>query len=268
MLEHDFVDICEGWTMSRFRLVTLDVTNTLLKISGSPGHQYAAVASIYGVKAKVSDINTSFKYRYRQYSEKYPNFGSAVGMSSYKWWTDLVKDCFKSVADASVNSQVLPTTNQDETLTQIANHLYLHFSTAKAWEILPGAEDLLQSLKADGVMIGAISNFDGRLEKILSCLALRHYFDFVTASAKVGYEKPDRRIFEHALALSKIPASESVHIGDSYEKDYLGAVNVGMTGYLVHKGNEPLKNIDPKFVVQELGELPECLRVRTMSTEL
>ena len=54
------------------------------------------------------------------------------------------------------------------------------------------------------------------------------FFDQVITSEKVGVKKPNPLIFEYALEVSGAGAHESVMIGDNFEADILGAMNVGM----------------------------------------
>jgi putative hydrolase of the HAD superfamily len=43
----------------------------------------------------------------------------------------------------------------------------------------------------------------------------------------VGFEKPDRRIFEHALAAMGATGADAIHIGDSWAADVRGALGAG-----------------------------------------
>ncbi len=54
------------------------------------------------------------------------------------------------------------------------------------------------------------------------------YFDQIITSEKVGFKKPNPKIFNYALSLATAKADESIMIGDNFEADILGAKNVGM----------------------------------------
>lgn len=50
-------------------------------------------------------------------------------------------------------------------------------------------------------------------------LKLSQYFDFVLASSLAGHEKPDKCIFEQALAMAgNISPEDTLHIGDDVNK--------------------------------------------------
>jgi putative hydrolase of the HAD superfamily len=55
------------------------------------------------------------------------------------------------------------------------------------------------------------------------------------ASGSVGYEKPSPEIFKLASKMSNTPLERMMHIGDSYENDYLGAESVGIMGVLLDR---------------------------------
>ena len=52
--------------------------------------------------------------------------------------------------------------------------------------------------------------------------------DSVVDSEIFGVEKPDRRIFEHALSLASVAPSAAVHVGDLYAVDVVGAAGAGI----------------------------------------
>jgi len=54
------------------------------------------------------------------------------------------------------------------------------------------------------------------------------YFDQIITSEKVGVKKPNPKIFEYAMNVTGAGAQESMMIGDNFEADILGAMNVGM----------------------------------------
>ncbi|HMC00317.1 MAG TPA: YjjG family noncanonical pyrimidine nucleotidase [Flavobacteriaceae bacterium] len=56
---------------------------------------------------------------------------------------------------------------------------------------------------------------------------INHYFDTVTNSEEVGVKKPNPKVFNFALNLAQADVETSIMIGDNYEADILGALNVG-----------------------------------------
>ena len=63
----------------------------------------------------------------------------------------------------------------------------------------------------------------GKLEKA----KINHFFKTVTNSEMVGVKKPHPKIFNHALEQASAQPQQSIMIGDNYEADILGALNMG-----------------------------------------
>ncbi|MBP0903430.1 YjjG family noncanonical pyrimidine nucleotidase [Mariniflexile gromovii] len=55
-----------------------------------------------------------------------------------------------------------------------------------------------------------------------------HYFKTITNGEDIGIKKPHPEIFHHAVKKAKTEMSRSIMIGDGYEADIEGAINVGM----------------------------------------
>ncbi len=91
--------------------------------------------------------------------------------------------------------------------------------------------------------LGVISNADGHIHQVLGCAGLAQYFDKITDSGVVGYEKPDRRIFQAALQAMGAEPNQSLYVGDIYAIDYVGATTAGIQGLL----------IDPDRVYRDWG---------------
>src|SRR5260370_37951384 len=64
----------------------------------------------------------------------------------------------------------------------------------------------LKKLKDRGLILGVVSNSDGRVESALEQAGLASYFDFLIDSFLVGVEKPDPAIFRIATERAQIVA--------------------------------------------------------------
>ena len=78
-----------------------------------------------------------------------------------------------------------------------------------------------------------VSNSDGTVEDGLKDRGLHEYFDAVIDSHVVGFEKPDGRIFECAIAASGARAESTLHVGDLYFADVVGARGAGLHALLL-----------------------------------
>ncbi len=106
--------------------------------------------------------------------------------------------------------------------------------TVRLWStVLPGVPQALRDLRQVGLTLVAVSNSDGTVEHTLEKVGLREHFDAVIDSTVVAVEKPDPRIFQ--LALDKVNADpfRTLHVGDLYEVDVVGARAAGLHVALV-----------------------------------
>ncbi|NNL32352.1 MAG: noncanonical pyrimidine nucleotidase, YjjG family [Flavobacteriaceae bacterium] len=75
-----------------------------------------------------------------------------------------------------------------------------------------------------------------------------HYFDTVTNSEMVGVKKPDPKIFNHALNMARADVQNSIMIGDNYEADILGALQLGIEAicfnYHKERIDDSVKTVD------------------------
>lgn len=94
----------------------------------------------------------------------------------------------------------------------------------KLWTfVLPGVPEALGALSELGLQLVVASNSDGSVERVLTSVGLRPLLGPVFDSHLVGFEKPDPRFFQHALSESGASPSTTLHVGDLYAVDVLGA---------------------------------------------
>ena len=117
--------------------------------------------------------------------------------------------------------------------------IHAEYEKGVAWKPYPESLTILRTLRDAGYRLGVISNASHSLPGILEKLGLARYFDTITYSFDVGAEKPDVRIFRRAVAQANATEERSVHVGDSFEADYLGARRAGLHAVLVCRGGKP-----------------------------
>lgn len=93
---------------------------------------------------------------------------------------------------------------------------------------IDGMLDLCRELAAAGVPTGVLSNSEGKLLELMHEMDIVPLFRAVADSGKLGFEKPDPRIFHWMADALAVPAEEIVHIGDVRGADVDGALAVGM----------------------------------------
>jgi putative hydrolase of the HAD superfamily len=101
------------------------------------------------------------------------------------------------------------------------------FVGALSFRPLPGAERALQALRAAGLALACVSNWDVSLAQRLDEAGLLHLFDAVVSSAEAGAPKPDVRVFRAAVDRLAADPARTVHVGDG-ESDREGAAAAGL----------------------------------------
>ena len=126
-------------------------------------------------------------------------------------------------------------------------------------QLRPDTRKVLARLKRR-YRIGLISNSDGSVRQAFELLGLDNYFDSFTDSHLCGFEKPDPRIFECAMASLGATPEQSLYVGDIYSIDFLGAQGVGMRAVLMDLAGTYRHTPYPR--VESLAELEGRLEGR------
>jgi len=99
--------------------------------------------------------------------------------------------------------------------------------------VLPGVREALEIFQTMGLQLVVVSNADGTIEQVLENQQLRAYFDVVVDSHIVKVAKPDPRIFQIALERSGATPEQTLHVGDLYNFDVVGARSAGIHALLL-----------------------------------
>lgn len=235
----------------RPRLITFDVTGTLLMTKLE--EHYVEIGSQHGLSVDPQKLARSFKHNFRRLAVEHPIYGKHTGLGWENWWRMIVYNVFRD------QHRDVP----DITLDKVASSLIKCYSTSMCWHKYPGTIELLQSLRRQEKILGVISNFDERLERILEDASIRDYFSFVLTSYNFGMEKPSVSIFNEALRLTKlrhgleVQPEQALHVGDTIDNDYVGAKNANWNAILIRHDDEPVdeEKVRKDHVVRSLPEL-------------
>lgn len=102
------------------------------------------------------------------------------------------------------------------------------------WEsVPPDALPSLERLRQAGLRLVVVSNANGTLRAHMERLGLARHFDHILDSHEEGVEKPDPRIFRIALERSGARPEATLHVGDLYHVDVVGARAAGLRAALL-----------------------------------
>jgi putative hydrolase of the HAD superfamily len=146
-------------------------------------------------------------------------------------------------------------------LQQFALAISEEFARHTSWRVYPEVCETLERLCSLGYRLGVISDWGSALGPILRQLNLTQYFDCLLISTVTRYAKPSPQLYELALQRANAIPDYTIHVGDSYIYDVLGARATGITPVLLDRTGK----LDPQqidcFVINSLDELLKLLEV-------
>jgi HAD superfamily hydrolase (TIGR01509 family) len=99
---------------------------------------------------------------------------------------------------------------------------------ALEFEVLPGVREALARLRAHGLALAVVANWDFSLHAHLRRHGLHGWFEAVIVSGELGVRKPDPAPFAAALGRLGVDPARAVHVGDHAPDDEVGARAAGM----------------------------------------
>lgn len=214
----------------KIKAVFFDAGGTLFAPYPSVGEIYTSVARKYGMDAGAAEVESAFHEEFA-HRDGMASLTSPAGVKDEKeWWKSLVREAFLKVT-------VL------RRFDEYFDELYDLFGRPDPWRLYPEVLEVLAGLRARGLVLGIVSNWDSRLHLLCKGIGVEPYFDFILASAVVGSAKPDTGIFECALSHAGVSAEAAVHIGDSIDDDWTGARAAGIDALIVNRTGRVLPEV-------------------------
>ncbi|KAF2678482.1 haloacid dehalogenase [Lentithecium fluviatile CBS 122367] len=263
-------------------LLAFDAFGTLYKPNVPIPQAYGRAALRHGIQCapqKAEDelssedfepIRKSFGRAFKGESARNPNYGKATGLGAEKWWASVITHTFRPFLKQGQN---VPDALISDLLTR--------YSTHEGYTLFPDVLPFFQMLRSrsrqrptepdwrwDKTVVGIITNSDDRVPFVLESFGLKigprrigssgerivqasmdDDVSFVVLSYDVGFEKPDRRMFDAATQMLQETLADSsigdapvssrdfsmLYVGDSLEHDYLGAREAGWDAVLVDR---------------------------------
>lgn len=200
------------------KFLIFDAYGTLLELDDFYGRLQRGFAAA-GVLLAPAVIMNAARAEMRHYMSR-----TAEAKNEAEWMA-LKAECAEVLARAI--------RQQDHTFSLSSARVLSILEGALVFRVFPEVVEVLEKLKAGGVRMGVLSNWDFSLHRILDSVDLSQYFSFTLPSSEVGIQKPTREFFCHALRLarqkySQLKRRECYYIGDHYDSDVLGARGAGM----------------------------------------
>jgi putative hydrolase of the HAD superfamily len=204
------------------RAVFLDIGDTVMKPNPSWEHVYAMAFQEYGVEIGIPELERALRRAYRHGGWGFDDGFEPTEETSFRRTVEI-----DQAAISELGIGPMPET--------FYRRLAELFMVTSHWHVFPDAYAALEALKERRLTVGAVSNWVWNLPELLHALDLVGHFDFIAASARVGYEKPHPRIFAWALERAGVPPDQVIHVGDHLDADVEGARRAGIAPVLIDR---------------------------------
>lgn len=208
---------------SQASVVLLDAAGTMIHLKEPAGQHYAAVAARYGLQVGADALQSGFLKAWKAMPDRAPEPGGRKD-DDRPWWRTVATTALRETSTVPGNFP----------MEDWFRDVYERFAERGVWAAFDDVEPFLRKISKTH-RLGVVSNFDGRLRRILADLGLAKYFEHIVISSEAGCEKPHEGIFLRAAELFGVRPEECLLIGDDERRDFDGATNAGMGALLVDR---------------------------------
>lgn len=211
------------------KLVTFDCAQTLLDVTYRVDTFARSCCEEIGI-----DLPSAAFDRYRQlYFSRLPSY-LAVNQTrdpaqGDAWWRELSRD-WLAQEGLDLDHAVA--------LTETSHRIGFRPGSI-IFRLYEDVVPCLDRLRAAGVRVAVISNWDYSLHRALAIFDLNRRFECVLASLEEGVEKPDPRLFHICLSKLGVAPADALHVGDSLTDDVEGARNAGLRAVRIVRDGAP-----------------------------
>jgi putative hydrolase of the HAD superfamily len=174
--------------------VTLDANGTLLRLADPAGPLREALLR-QGARVQPGRVREAFAAEVAHYLPRAHEGRDAASLAALR------RECV-AVFLAAAGAELDP------------EPFVPDFLAALRFEPLPGVADALRTLRARGLALACVANWDVTLPDTLARAGLAGALDAVVSSAEAGAPKPDPAPFRLALGRLGVKPARALHCGD------------------------------------------------------
>lgn len=201
--------------------VFFDLDHTLWDFEKNSALAFETILKKHGIQVDVAE----FVAKYVPVNSRYWKLYQDDQVTQEQLRYGRLKDVFDAI-----NYEI-----SDETIHLLAEE-YIHYLPQYNY-LFEGTIELLNYLKPKYKLHIITNGFNQIQFNKLKNSNIAHYFETVTNSENAGFKKPNPQIFHYALEISKSNKESSVMIGDNFEADIEGALNVGIDAIMFNEHN-------------------------------
>ena len=225
------------------RAVFFDAGQTLLDADPPVVKVYRDAFAAWGVTAPEESVHDAVHGTWREVASRRARGEEewSIGGGEAHFWRRFVAEVFERVGGGALPDALLA-------------GLVRHFRKAAHWRVYAEVPGVLAALRAGGIRLLVVSNWDSSLPPLLQELGLTAYFDGILVSTLFGASKPGRAIFDEAVRLAGVGHAEALHVGDSLHDDYHGAREAGLRALLVDRSGQAPAGVEAVSSLDEVLE--------------
>jgi putative hydrolase of the HAD superfamily len=208
--------------MTPLRAIFLDIGDTIMRANPSWEGVYKLALDEYGISIPLEGLRDALRRAYHHGGYGFDGGFDATPETSFQRTMEMDQRALAELGIADLPEDFY------RRLGQV-------FLLVSSWHVFPDAIPTLEALRSRGLVVGAVSNWIWQLPELLHSLELVSHFDFIAASARVGFEKPHAGIFRYALKEAGVSAAETLHVGDHVDADVAGARSAGIAAVLIDR---------------------------------
>lgn len=145
-----------------------------------------------------------------------------------KWWEyheSYFQEIYEKLGINTITSKTL------------CNEVKNEYLNIDKWHLYSDTEKALTKTMQKGYKNVIVSNHVPELAELVKELRLEKYFSKIYSSGNIGYEKPNKKIFDYVINDLEADRNNCTMIGDSYDADIAGALRSNIEPILVRKEN-------------------------------
>lgn len=202
--------------------IFFDLDHTLWDFDRNSALTFEKIFQIHGVKAPLD----SFLHVYNEVNRNYWKLYRHEKVDKEKLRYGRLRDTFDSIEFEASDELILQLSIDYITYLTTFNHVY------------EGALEILDYLKPNYELHIITNGFKEAQNKKMDGSKMGHFFKTMTNAEVVGVKKPNPEIFKFALNEANAKPEESIMVGDSFEADVQGAMEVGLDAIFFNCRNE------------------------------
>ncbi|MES2308484.1 MAG: HAD-IA family hydrolase [Verrucomicrobiota bacterium] len=215
------------------QVVLWDAGGTLVRTRRKVGEYYSEVGKSFGYTLDPEESHRRFKKAFVSLKPR-PEASIPQNGDDRGWWKELVQLC-------------TPEHQGDSKFHHFFETLYTGFENPEWWELFSDVLPALDFFKARGLRQAVLSNWDSRLNPILTGMKIDAYFERRWISAEQGFEKPNPLFYQKVFEGMGVRPEECLVIGDDPINDDEAPKALGCQTFLVQRPERGLDRIFEYF---------------------